>query len=98
MPGTIGEAFVAILPDTSGFEAALRTGTSGGLANLSKGFLAVGAAAVGGLGVSIDMATKFQSSLLTIDARMGITAAKGKAIGDAFLSTGGKATFSANTL
>jgi TP901 family phage tail tape measure protein len=98
MPYDVGEAFVAILPDTSGFEAALRTGTSGGLANLSKGFLAVGAAALGGIGVSIDMATKFQTSLLSIDARMGLTAAQGKAIGDAFLSTGGKATFSANTI
>jgi hypothetical protein len=99
MPGsTIGEAWIAIRPDTSAFASALESQTKGSLSNLGKSFAVVGAAAAGAFGFAIDSAEKFQTSLLSIDASMRITTAQGTAIGNAFLSTAGKATFSANQI
>src|ERR1700686_4230760 len=59
---------------------------------------AMGAAIAGIGGIAVDPAMEFRTSLLQIEARMGITARQGASIGDAFLSTAGKSTFSANTI
>lgn len=48
--------------------------------------------------VSVDLAAKFQSSTDLMAAQAGISAKAASKIGDAFLSTGGKSTFSAQTI
>ena len=96
---TIGEAWVTIRPDTSGFESALTQGTASSLKNFApKILLAFAAVSAGVVVTAVKLATQFNTSLSAIDARMGITTAAGKAIGDAFLSTAGKVTFSATTI
>ena len=92
---TIGEAWVAIRPDTSGFESALTTGIGGALGKVNLGFLAVGASILGVAGIALKLSSDFTTALSQVEARMNITAKAGNAIGAAFLSTAGKATFSA---
>jgi TP901 family phage tail tape measure protein len=92
---TIGEAWVAIRPDTSQFGNLLSSGISGPLADVNKGALIVIGSLVALGGIALDLNSKYQSALLQIEGRMNITAKAGNAIGSAFLSTAGKATFSA---
>lgn len=101
----VGSAWVAIRPDTSGFEDALSGGVAGPLAKLTHMLGPAGevAAAVIGAtiavaGAAVGMAAKFDSSLSTIRAQTGQTSAQVAAIGNAFLSTGGKSTFTANAI
>src|SRR5438132_6507595 len=111
MPGedVIGSAFVEIRPDTSGFESALQSGLAGPIARLGnsvggplKAAVAGVAAAAGatiGVGVAaVDMAAKFDKSLSQIAANADIPKQAAEKIGDAFLTTGGKVTFTAEAI
>jgi TP901 family phage tail tape measure protein len=101
---TIGEAWIAIKPDTTGFDVALSSAVGSALAKVVSGnpyaaaFAAVVVAIVAVGSAAADMSAKLQASLKAIQADEGLTAAQAKAIGDAFLSTMGKVTFSADTI
>lgn len=100
----VGNAFVAIRPDTSKFASELTNllpTTGGPLGKLIHdlgpgGLLAVALAGTGA--VMVDMASKFQVSQASLQANMGITAQQAAAIGSAFLATGGQTTFSAQEM
>src|SRR5450631_1082086 len=101
----IGDAWVAIHPDTSAFGSALSNGTAGPIASLASKMGPYGAVAVAIVGATIavgaaalDMGSKFNASLQKIAAQTGQTTAQVKAIGDAFLTTGGQTTFTANEI
>src|SRR5438132_7561776 len=111
MPGedVIGSAFVEIRPDTSAFESALQQGLAGPIARLGnsvggplKAAVAGVAAAAGatiGVGVAaVDMAAKSDRSLSQIAASADIPKVAAEKIGDAFLTTGGKVTFTAEAI
>ena len=109
MSSILGEAWVAIRPETSGFESALTGGLQGPMAKaegMFSGFgkaataavVGVGAAVIGAAAAAVDLAAKYSSSLAVIQVNMGITESAAKAIGDAFLSTGGQVTVSAGEI
>jgi TP901 family phage tail tape measure protein len=60
--------------------------------------IAVSGAVIGIGALALDLGAKYQTTLSKIQAQMGITAGAAKAIGDAFLSTGGSVTFTAEEI
>lgn len=98
----IGDLFVAVRPETAGFNSeldsklkAITSSASGALGPLS----AVGAGIVGGFVaasvVSIKLASDFQGTVASIAANADIPISAAKKIGAAFLSTAGTTIFSA---
>jgi|GEM_PF-6527882 len=97
MAGDLGDLVARLKVDTSSLDAAvLKVHSFGGA---MKTGLEVVAAAVAAVVVgSIDLAAKYQTATDLMAAQSGITADQAKKIGDAFLTTGGKVTFSAQTI
>jgi TP901 family phage tail tape measure protein len=75
-------------------------GQSSGLVStlVTNPYVMVAAAVVGVATVAVDMAAKYQTVTNKIAANMGITTKAGAAIGDAFLTTAGKVTFSGSQI
>jgi phage-related protein len=67
-------------------------------AGIGKASLIATAALAGVAAVSLDMATKFQSSVTQLAASADIPVSKAQAIGNAFLDTAGTSIFSAQTM
>lgn len=101
MASLLPPVVVTLLADTAEFnakfdEAAEKTGAFGDVA--SKALLGVGAAVAAVGGFSVDMALKFQDSTTQLANNAGISVTAAQAIGNAFLNTAGKSTFSANEM
>ncbi len=108
MSGVIANLFVRVLPDTTGFRGSLtKTAEAEGTASggifkkaFSKGFAGIaGAVGFGAIiGGALEAASKYETATATLAAQAGISMQAAKAIGDAFLTTGGKSVFTAQEI
>ena len=100
LPGPIGAA----TDKSEAFRGSVeKAGTSTGalgsiVGSLPSPYILAGAAIAGVAAVSVDMASKYQTATNQIAASEGITTGAAAKIGDAFLTTGGTVTFSAQQI
>lgn len=100
---TIGDAWIRIRPNTAGFAAETRAGTTGiknvlgGLgvpSALLNGWGALGLAVVGVAGDAVRLGIKMQAANAAIAASAGSSVAAATEVGNAFLKTAGHSEFS----
>ena len=97
MSDDLGDLTARLKLDTSDAESAV-AGVARSFPVVGAAAAAVTAAVLGTGGAAVDMAAKFQSSTDRMAASAGITQQAAAAIGDAFLSTAGQTTFSAEQI